>query len=153
MTKHSIYALCEPNSTKIRYVGKTSAGLTYRLAQHVVDAGLNQDSGRPVIQWIRRLAEDRRMPEIILLAECSKDEASEKERQFIVKYSKEYALLNMTGNGEDWDNRHTITMPKEIADFVINEAKSRNVPVYQLVIDAVKLYVRVNPLDKQQEPA
>ena len=146
MPNHSVYALCEPNSTKVRYVGRTSSGLMYRLAQHVMEAGFNPDSKRPVLQWVRRLAEDQRMPAIILLAECDESEAPAKEQEFINKYSEGYKLLNKSGNGQDWAIRKTITLPEAMADFVIGEAERRGVPAYQFVFDAVEFYARAFPV-------
>ena len=47
----------------------------------------------------------------------------------------------------DWSQRKSITLPATLADFVIDEADARHVPAYWLVHEAVKLYVRVNPLE------
>ena len=40
-----------------------------------------------------------------------------------------------------------MSLPEAMAAFVIGEAEKRQMPAYQLVFDAVTLYVRVNPVE------
>jgi hypothetical protein len=64
------------------------------------------------------------------------------------------SLMNWPYNGDmskqpkpDWSKRKSITLPADLAEFVTDEADARHVPAYWLVTEAVKLYIRVNPLN------
>ena len=54
---------------------------------------------------------------------------------------------NKHGVKDAWLRRRGITFPGDMADFIIAEAEKRHISAYQLVFDAVTLYVRVNPVE------
>ena len=47
----------------------------------------------------------------------------------------------MNTNTVDWDKRKNITLPADMADVIIEEAKRQHVPVYRLVYDAVVAHI------------
>ena len=51
--KHSIYALADPNTHEVRYVGQTTQPLSRRLAHHMGAARRNVQ--KPVYDWLRSL--------------------------------------------------------------------------------------------------
>ncbi|KKK73915.1 hypothetical protein LCGC14_2889040 [marine sediment metagenome] len=81
-----IYALIDPTTNRIRYVGKTAQTLQKRLKEHLSPARLKKDSAKNV--WLRSL---KVRPVIVVLEECTKKEAEASEIFWI-------RLLKMTGN-------------------------------------------------------
>lgn len=66
--KATIYALVDPNTHQVRYVGRTSQPVTRRLAQHITQRRGNKRSGqRPVYEWISSLLPAQ--PIVVILQE------------------------------------------------------------------------------------
>jgi hypothetical protein len=100
MSLHSIYALCDPDTGDVRYVGSTSTSLYQRLYVHISSSrSIQAKNGTPKLrEWISGLLEEGKRPTISLLAECASDKASETERQFILSYHNNGCnLLNVRG--------------------------------------------------------
>ena len=57
----------------------------------------------------------------------------------VLRFNHRYLCYNgfMNTNTVDWDKRKNITLPADMADVIIEEAKRQHVPVYRLVYDAV----------------
>lgn len=72
----SIYGLVDPRTAQIRYVGKTSVGLTRRLAQHLREAGRGTVTHRH--NWLRELAAAGHSPEIVLLEDAEDWQSAER---------------------------------------------------------------------------
>jgi hypothetical protein len=90
----SIYALHDPESMEIRYVGKANdAGK--RLAGHLRTLGRRT----PVYDWIRGLAENGRRPVLSILATVSVSEWESAERALIAKHRQGGRLLNVADGG------------------------------------------------------
>jgi hypothetical protein len=86
-----IYALVDPDTLEIRYIGKTSASLPTRLQRHRADAKMGVDT--PVYRWWRKYGE----PCIIPLEPGD----SLQERQWIAWLKSQSArLLNCTAGGD-----------------------------------------------------
>jgi hypothetical protein len=66
---HTIYALADPVTFQVRYVGRTGRTAIQRLRDHV-QAAKRGDSD-PVYEWIRSLAP--RIPVLIILQEVQND--------------------------------------------------------------------------------
>lgn len=62
-----IYALLDPNTSEVRYVGQTVQTLRERLRNHVMDARRRSESSAPVYAWIRGILENGGRPEIKLI--------------------------------------------------------------------------------------
>jgi hypothetical protein len=65
---HIIYALIDPNTHQVRYVGQTSKTPQERLQQHMYAARRN---AKPVYDWIRNLAPAK--PFIVVLQEVKNE--------------------------------------------------------------------------------
>ena len=63
--KHTIYALVDPNTNRVRYVGRTCKTVAQRLCGHL-SPGKERESW-PVYQWIRSLRPQE--PIIVVLQE------------------------------------------------------------------------------------
>lgn len=72
--KAIIYALCEPGTEVIRYVGKTETSLEFRLYQHLQE---RQKTKKAI--WIKELKDKNQVPNIIELETCSVEEVDELE--------------------------------------------------------------------------
>lgn len=94
MPNHSIYALCEPDTGDVRYIGRTSYPLHHRLSNHVGSAKSNK-CNPALSQWINDLLAKGQDPSIVLLEECSLTEADAAEKAWIALCAeKECNLLN-----------------------------------------------------------
>lgn len=98
MKTFCVYALCDPFSGKVRYVGKTDRPKR-RHAAHMSSA--KRGVKRYVYDWIRSLLSRGGEPGMHILEWCvSDEEASWAEKWFIEKFRKIYALTNLTDGGD-----------------------------------------------------
>lgn len=86
-----IYALCEPDTEAVRYVGATTQALKTRLAKHLYSSG-KQTS--PNAQWVYALQKSGRRPLIKLLETADTETWSEVERRWIAFYREQGVALN-----------------------------------------------------------
>lgn len=99
-----IYGLVDPDSNKIRYVGKTSSTIERRLLEHINDAiNIMNKRGRKKINkrysWIISLLKNNQKPTIELLEEVEND-GNERECYWIATLPN---LTNMTKGGDGGD--------------------------------------------------
>lgn len=89
---YRIYALIDPNTDAVYYVGQTAAALGYRRLDHVRRPG-NTKKG----EWVRALLDAGREPQIVLLEEFIgyRRRAYERETYWIKRLRSEgHPLLN-----------------------------------------------------------
>ena len=139
MPQSSIYALCDPDTGDIRYIGKTSTNLPLRLAQHVVGAFQTPDSERPVVQWVLELAESGKYPGYVLIEECDKADVSAKEAAYIRRYTQSCDLLNLASiDGQlTPGNIKMIGVPLALHERLRSEAKAERVAIFEIIEDAM----------------
>lgn len=99
-----IYGLVDPDSNKIRYVGKTSSTIERRLLEHINDAiSIMNKKGKKKINkrysWIISLLKNNQKPTIKLLEEVEND-GNERECYWIATLPN---LTNMTKGGDGGD--------------------------------------------------
>lgn len=105
-----IYALADPRTLEIRYIGKTEQTVERRLVEHVRHARAEKKRARIYI-WIRALEREGLLPVALVLDERP-DRASlnEAERQCIALFRESGArLVNHTDGGDGGDtggNKH-----------------------------------------------
>lgn len=92
----SIYALIDPNTNKIRYIGKTIARLSKRFGNHI-DNAKSKKHNIHLSNWILKLLADNQKPIIKLIEECSNDIWKEREKYWISYYPE---LINLTEGGD-----------------------------------------------------
>ncbi len=87
---HSIYALLDPLTLGVRYIGVTQISLKERLAQHIRGAKRGCDTHKD--RWIRTLLEDGNTPILcsVLTTEDRNDEVE------VIRYFKEDRGLDLT---------------------------------------------------------
>lgn len=77
----SVYALCDPRTHDLRYVGKTCRSLNERLADHMTPSYLKTSTYKN--RWLRQLKSAGLKPDIVLLeTHVSEDALNEAERFF-----------------------------------------------------------------------
>lgn len=83
-----IYALCDPESGAVRYVGQTvnPAG---RYFHHITPKG----PGAPRLRWIAELKEQHLLPSLRILERVNPDQADQAEQRWIAHYVAEGAHL------------------------------------------------------------
>jgi hypothetical protein len=93
-----IYALIDPLTGEIRYVGKTISTPSQRLAVHLYYARKNHRTG--CARWLKRLSDVGLRPEIYVLQTAHED-WQEVERFWIAKLRQDgVSLLNHTAGGD-----------------------------------------------------
>ncbi len=93
----AVYALCDPVTREIRYIGKTVVKPRDRLRRHVWDA-LKGGTDWPVSRWIRKVAQD---PELLILEECDRSVVPRAEQVWIAwGRGVGLRLLNLTAGGD-----------------------------------------------------
>lgn len=90
----SIYALVDPITWYIRYVGQSNRPLR-RYDEH-----LDDDDDTPKCDWIRGLRRKGLKPILVILCVCESWQADSTERAYIQQFSKTpWGLTNSTFNG------------------------------------------------------
>ena len=97
----SIYALLDPRTDEVRYIGKTEQKLGYRLTQHLRRA-TKEDTNRHVLNWLRQLLAEGLMPEISILERVNDDEDWREREQAWIAHAREvgWPITNETDGGE-----------------------------------------------------
>lgn len=93
--KISIYAMCEPDTEEVRYIGCTQDVKT-RVQAHVMQALSRQKRGKhltPVAEWLLSLHQHSLLPVVLILEEVRPEKRWEVERKWINKYRAEGARL------------------------------------------------------------
>lgn len=95
MREVTIYALIDPRTGRIRYVGKT-VDLKKRLKAH-----LRANEKGPKDRWIRRLQEKDLEPKVEVLEKCAESKWEAREKYWIKKMRRKEgsALLNRAPGG------------------------------------------------------
>lgn len=104
MHKAVVYALNDPITGWIRYIGKTSISPSARLKNHLRQA---RNGGKfRVHNWIRSLTVLDRYPIMSILQVCkSNEESCQIEKYWILKYKNLCDLTNLTSGGEGTPGR------------------------------------------------
>jgi hypothetical protein len=105
----TIYALCDPKTKEIRYIGKTVSQLNIRLSQHITASKKGRKNHLHC--WIRSLSEK---PIIIPIETVSYEQDGETEKRIIAEYrANGYDLVNESDGGEGQKGYHHTEETKE----------------------------------------
>ena len=94
-----IYALCDPDTNRVRYIGKADDA-NLRFKSHIWPSNLKKK--RPCSNWIRGLLKINKLP-ILIIIERVDDEIldwKEREKFWIDHYRKSGVLLNILDGGD-----------------------------------------------------
>lgn len=96
MSDVSIYALAEPDSGTVRYVGKARDAQA-RLRQHLADSQLV--GTHPRVCWLRSLKAAGKTPLLLILETCTLETWEQAERAWIKRYMEQGAQLTNIAPG------------------------------------------------------
>ena len=95
MKQFKVYALVDPISLKIRYIGITKSSLEKRLYNHVLEAKNLREGLTYKNNWIRSLLKMNTKPIIKLLTSFdNREECANMEKLLIVRYKSTHRLTN-----------------------------------------------------------
>lgn len=93
-----IYALADPRTDEIRYVGKTSASLTERLRHHLKEAREGVVGHK--CNWLRQLMSEGLMPEVGVLEVVRGEGWRDREKYWIGCFRDRCNLTNLADGGQ-----------------------------------------------------
>jgi hypothetical protein len=101
MEKFIVYALVDPRTDQIRYIGKSSVGME-RPRSHVEPGRIANESNLHKARWLQQLVTDGLRPIIrVLQSGQSDDEILQMERDWIARARAEgWPIVNLTDGGE-----------------------------------------------------
>ena len=130
MKKTYIYALLDPSSKEIRYIGKSS-NIKNRMANHLCPSSLKKNTHKN--NWLKKI---KCKPLVKILCTCKLKNANKFEKYYISKYKNLGArLTNGTNGGDGWPEG--LTMPKTEARIKANQRLNK--PVYTVNIKTKKI--------------
>lgn len=110
MKRAFVYALCEPGTRTVRYIGLTY-DVPMRVKQHITDT-IKQHTY--VGRWLSGVVKSEKAPEVIVLSEVSREEGPAEEIRFIRNARMlGMRLTNATDGGEGVINPSEETREKE----------------------------------------
>lgn len=97
-----IYALADPSTDEIRYVGKADC-VKERYMAHMREAKQGKHSHK--CAWIRKVLEQQQKPKLIVLEEISQDDWKKAEIYYIAEFKKlGHNLTNIAKGGEGFES-------------------------------------------------
>ena len=120
MKNYKIYTLNDPITNEVKYVGQTCKDLNKRLSGHLSESRLRCKSHKN--HWIKSLQQKDLKPTInLILDNLTKEEANNKEIEYISFFKKEYNLTNSTKGGEGSINYKHSEEVKEKLSIIASE--------------------------------
>lgn len=114
-----IYALCEPDTGEIRYIGK-AVDVERRLRGHLSDSELARVAKTRKAKWLRSVLARGLEPVVQILEEAPAELIDEAERHWIARYAGSGRLTNGTpgGTGGDTFTRNSPEARERWLDFM-----------------------------------
>ena len=112
MPTTNIYALCEPGTLEVRYVGKAQKSLEKRWHGHLTAARRGKSS--LVTKWIAGWLATGKEPTMILLAECPERMEKAVEQAWVQLFvDNGYQLLNVHFNPSQHPDHYCFNHPTQ----------------------------------------
>ena len=124
--RYVIYALVDPTSHEIRYIGKTCQVIAKRLQKHYLEARKPEVKHHRA-QWLRKLEREGLKPNVVILHQCpGNDAACAAERFWIAHYrAAGFDLTNATPGGDGHSGwKHTEESRQRISDALKGRTRS-----------------------------
>lgn len=120
----SVYALIDPRTYQIRYVGQTIQELKQRLAEHVSLAKRNKVKNQHVYNWISQLLRRDLEPRIVLLEKTTNELVTDREKYWINHLLKNgNALTNKNLDPHEVHNKGIPHKPETIRKLRLAKKK------------------------------
>lgn len=109
MSKYVIYALCDPDTNKVRYIGKSTIGASLRFNKHLAPSSLESKTHKN--NWIKSLLEVGKVPNVEVLEIIPEDvfthDILNQAEDFYIHLFKSngYNLTNSQDGGKGSPNR------------------------------------------------
>ena len=116
-----IYSLKDPRTGEIRYVGKTIKPKK-RLNSHIARS---KNRNLHSSNWIKSIIDDGFVPIMEILEICNSDNWEEREKFWILKYSEEFKLTNISQGGGSEGTSYGFRGKKHTAESIQKMKDSR----------------------------
>jgi hypothetical protein len=148
MNTYKIYALQDPITYKIKYIGITKNKLSLRLSAHLTRAKNNPDLKWHRLNWLRSLQKINKKPNIILIEELNTTlkKAFKREEYWIRYFKKRYKLTNTSLGGDGhkgykWSKELYKKRSKKVKQY---DKKGNLIKIYPSIKEAAKTFNRPN---------
>jgi hypothetical protein len=147
-----IYALLDPDTNDVRYIGKTN-DMSRRLYTH---CRLDPKDNLKKVEWVASLKSNGKKPKMIVIEECTSDNWIEREKFWIAHYrSLSDSLLNISGGGHGQETK----FPHQIIARVTSEARAEinriitktGTSESEVVRDAVEKFIELFEADEASQ--
>lgn len=117
--KYYIYALLEPFTNKVKYVGQTK-DLFNRYRTHT-----HHDSGHKKDKWVLELRKNGLIPGFQIIEETTKELVNEREHYWIAYFNAERGLVNSEYGS--WKSRKVKNNKNEVFNSLTSAARKYNI--------------------------
>lgn len=126
----SVYALLDPDTEEIRYIGQTCQALAKRLFWHV-----QKPSNYLLDDWMTELRKKGKSPIIRLLDSATTRQAAKNKERALIGQCRGSRLLNIEGNKYARARTETVfaKVTKETLDKLRLEAEERNMKLGEYI--------------------
>ena len=137
----TIYALCEPDTGEVRYVGVTVVDPEHRLAQHVALAQSWETSKKS--RWIYGLKQRKLRPTVLTLETVPLSEAKAAEARWMAHYRAQGAnLTNMSVAGALGNRNDPVGMRRDGSTLMLDVAERSASIAFSRDGESVRICVR-----------
>ncbi len=134
MSKYIVYALKDPRTQEIRYIGKSTSGMR-RALQHKDSSSLKKICHKN--NWIKSLLSSGLMYQIDILQECASNEETIQQEVYWIKFHKEAGanLTNLTDGGEGTLGRLASEETRQLISLAKKEFHQKHPEVQQAITE------------------
>lgn len=142
-----IYALADPETDEIRYVGKADC-VKERFASHMREAKTGKQSHK--CNWIRQVTDKSLKPKLVVLEEVSQKDWKKAEIYYIEQFKKlGHGLTNIAKGGEGFETGyvqdHLFSVKKYLGKRHNELKRTRNYRLLNQIATTMVAMAKANP--------